>query len=102
MTVTMASTTDARKPAPGAAYGCVRFVFVRGGTLILDTGRNKPLFAQSKRCGSRCGRYRIAVGIELGLIPEGVALLTTLYVVPDYLIEHLFRQHLHLIPDRVV
>ncbi|WP_128763723.1 hypothetical protein [Micromonospora sp. MW-13] len=59
MTVTMASTTDARKPAPGAAYGCVRFVFVRGGTLILDTGRNKPLFARASDV------VLVAAGIEL-------------------------------------
>ncbi len=35
-----------------------------------------------------------------GYEPEGDATVTTLAVDPDYLIEHLFWQHLDLVPDR--
>jgi len=42
----------------------------------------------------------IAPGVNLRCQPEGKATVTTLMLDTDYLIEHLYWQHLDLIPDR--
>ncbi|GAA2535598.1 hypothetical protein GCM10009860_15010 [Microbacterium mitrae] len=78
---------------PPAAYDHVRLVVIRDGSTILQ---------------GECDARPITVGdaalvaprVVFGHTPEGVATATTLMLDTDYLIEHLFWQHLDLIPDR--
>ncbi len=86
-------TRVARRRVEPTAYDCVRFLLIRHGSAIL--------------CGD-CLHHPIRVGdvtliapqIVLGYEPEGTASVTTLSIDTDYLIEHLFWQHLDLLPDR--
>lgn len=82
-----------RRAEARTAYDAVRIGFVTEGSVILDTGDALlPI-----RCGDA---VLISPGTEVGYQPEGSATFATLLVDTDYLIEHLFWQHLHLIPDR--
>ena len=72
----------------------MRFLLVRDGSLILDTGRAKPSFAKPGDA------VLVAAGAQFGYRSEGEVISTTLLIDTDYLIEHLFWQHLDLIPDR--
>ena len=79
---------------PRVPFDCVRLVFVRDGTLILDTGRTRPAFA------TLGDTVLVAAGAPFGYRAEGAVTTTTLLIDTDYLIEHLFWQYLDLIPDR--
>lgn len=79
---------------PRVPFDCVRLLFVRDGTVILDTGRPSPVFAKPGDA------VLVAAGAGLGHHTEGKAETTTLLTDTDYLIEHMFWQHLSLISDR--
>lgn len=77
----------------------MRFLLVRDGSLMLDIGRAKPSFA--KPSFAKPGdAVPVAAGAQFGYRSEGEVISTTLLIDTDYLIEHLFWQHLDLIPDR--
>ncbi len=79
---------------PRVPFDCVRLVFVRDGTLILDTGRARPAFATPG------DTVLVAAGAPFGYRAEAAVMTTTLLIDTDYLIEHLFWRYLDLIPDR--
>lgn len=76
-----------------ASFDCVRLVFPRDGSLILDG----ELTVQPLSVGQVA---LVAPGALIGYQAEGLVATTTLLIDTDYLIEHLFWQHLTLIPDR--
>lgn len=91
--VEWAQAVRARRAAVKTAYDFVRIDFVTEWSVILDTGNAlTPI-----RCGDA---VLISPGTAVGYQPEGFAIFVTLLVDTDYLIEHLFWQHLALIPDR--
>lgn len=65
----------------------------RDGSVIL-CGHLDGVAVSSNAC------ILIAPWVSLGFQPEGNVSITTLAVDTDYLIEHLYRQHLNVIPDR--
>lgn len=75
------------------ALDCVRLVFIRDGSVIL-TGD--------------CSDHPVVVGDAVlvapkalvGYAPEGEATVTTLAIDTDYLIEHLYWQHVGVLADR--
>ncbi|MGD9430821.1 helix-turn-helix domain-containing protein [Arthrobacter russicus] len=76
-----------------ASFDCVRLVFPRDGSLILDGDTR----ARSVSVGDV---VLAAPGVPIKYQTEGWVTTTTLLLDTDYLIEHLFWQHLDLIPDR--
>ena len=74
---------------------CVQFVFVRAGTMLARLGKQTDSFPVPAGVS-----LLIAPGTDFECQPEGEVELTTLLIDTDYLIEHLFWQHLTLIPDR--
>ncbi|MBK8868653.1 MAG: AraC family transcriptional regulator [Dermatophilaceae bacterium] len=88
-----AFTQDARRLSTPTAYDCVRFLAVRDGSMILmGDFPHRPVAVGDV--------VMIAPNIAIHCEPEGEVTMTTLYVDTDYLIEHLYWQHLELIPDR--
>lgn len=82
-----------RRRVEAAAYDCVRVLLVLDGSAIFTIGeRAIPL---------RPG-HAVLVGPDklLGYAPENSVSVTTLLIDTDYLIEHLFWQHLDVIADR--
>lgn len=87
-----ARTCSTRRPAAPTVYDCVRIAVIRDGSAIVSGE-----CAQPARVGDA---VLIASGARFGYEPEGRVAVTTLNLDTDYLIEHLFWQHLDVIPDR--
>lgn len=89
----IAYLTDSRRPVNQRAHDCITIHIVRSGSVILTSGDlQKPI---------RVGDVTLIAPLTLtGYVPEGKAGITTLLIDTDYLIEHLFWQHLAVIPDR--
>lgn len=89
----IAYLTDSRRPVNQRAHDCITIHIVRSGSVILTSGDlQKPI---------RVGDVTLIAPLTLtGYVPEGEAGITTLLIDTDYLIEHLFWQHLAVIPDR--
>lgn len=88
-----APTRSSRREVAAEAYDCVRFLLIRNGSMILHSDR----VHQPVRVG---GVVRWSHQSVCGYEPEGDATVTMLGVDLDYLVEHLFWQHLDPIPDR--
>ncbi len=80
-----------RRETPGV-YDCVRVVVIRDGSAFISGEGAQPVTVGDA--------VLIAAGARLGYEPEGRVTVTTLNLDTDYLIEHLFWQHLDVIPDR--
>ncbi len=91
----LACHATTRKQHPCSNIDCVRFSFVRNGTILAQVREEARVFPVSTGTS-----LLVAPGIDFGYRPEGAAELTTLLIDTDYLIEHLFWQHRDLIPDR--
>ncbi len=89
-----AESRTTRRPVDASAHDCVRFLFVRDGSMILSGDcPQSPVVVGDVAL--------IAPNALVGYEPEGWVDVTTLLIdMDDYLIEHLFWQHLDLIPDR--
>lgn len=88
-----AATVTTRRATRPTEYDCVRLAIVRDGSAILGGSHgSRPI--------STGEAVLVAPGTPCGYQPEGWTTLTILAVDTDYLIEHLFWQHLDLIPDR--
>lgn len=89
----IAYLTDSRCPVNQRAHDCITIHIVRSGSVILASGDlQEPI---------RVGDITLIAPLTpTGYVPEGEAGITTLLIDTDYLIEHLFWQHLSLIPDR--
>lgn len=76
-----------------ASYDCVRLILVRDGSVVLriDDTEHPATVGDTVLVGP---------GTPFGYDPEETSTITTLMIDTDYLIEHLFWQHLDLIPDR--
>ncbi|TDP91344.1 AraC-like DNA-binding protein [Leucobacter luti] len=70
-------------------------MFVRDGTLLVRLGEQAAPFPAATGTA-----LLIAPGAVFGYQPEGWVRVTTLLIDTDYLIEHLYWQHLDVIPDR--
>lgn len=93
MAAVRCSSQSSRRITRATGYDCVRVVVVRDGSVLLAD--------DSKLRTAACGdAVLIAPGAVLGYEPEGQVCMTTLLIDTDYLIDHLFWQHLDLIPDR--
>lgn len=86
-------TLTTRRSVEACRYDYTRILIVRDGSAILL---------------GACGQKPVSVGdvmlvapnVPLGYAAEGTTTVSTVAVDTDYLIEHLFWQHLDLIPDR--
>lgn len=86
-------TLTSRRRVEASAFDCVRFVVVRDGSFLIDCASQvEPIGVGDV--------VVVAPPTVVGYEPEGNAIVTTLFADTDYLIEHLFLQHLDLIPDR--
>lgn len=89
----LARTIINRRRVETAGYDCVSFWLVRDGSMLLLTNDEfQPL--------SIGDCVLAAPHTPIRYSPEGAVTLTSLLIDTDYLIEHLFWQHLDLIPDR--
>lgn len=82
-----------RSASQPTAYDCVRLILVRDGSLILlgDCPQQPITIGDA---------VLVAPNTQFGFKPEGYAAIASLSIDTDYLIEHLYWQHLNLIPDR--
>lgn len=82
-----------RKCQSPTGHDCVQLVVVRDGSAVLSGDCTpRPITVGHA--------LLVAPEVRLGFQPEGEVTITRLMVDTDYLIEHLFWQHLDLIPDR--
>src|SRR5690606_28704275 len=88
-----ATTRTLRRRNESVALDCVKVLVVREGSLILDDQRPPRPVASGTV-------LLVAPHATLGFDPEGSVTVTALFIDTDYLIEHLFWQHLDVIPDR--
>lgn len=86
-------TLTSRRRVEASAFDCVRFVVVRDGSFLIDCASQVEPIGMGDV-------VVVAPPTVVGYEPEGNAIVTTLFADTDYLIEHLFLQHLDLIPDR--
>lgn len=85
-------TCSARRPEAPSAYDCVRVAVIRDGSAFISGECVQPVTVGDA--------VLIAPRARFGYEPEGRVSMTTLILDTDYLIEHLFWQHLDVIPDR--
>lgn len=89
----VAHTRSSRLPVDQSAYDCVTILFMRDGSAIFSSDKlQQPISVGDS--------VLIAPNVITAYAPEGNAAASTLLIDTDYLIEHLFWQHLDLIPDR--
>lgn len=89
----IARTITTRREIAPDAYDCVRVVVIRDGS-VLPAGDVPPAPLSIGKA------VLVAPHARFGYEPEGAATMTTLYIDTDYLIGHLFWQHLGALPDR--
>ncbi len=89
----VAHTRSSRLPVDQVAYDCVTVLLMRDGSAIFES-------EELRRPISVGDCVLIAPNTLTAYQPEGEATVSTLLIDTDYLIEHLFWQHLDLIPDR--
>ncbi|EEB0288070.1 helix-turn-helix transcriptional regulator, partial [Salmonella enterica subsp. enterica serovar Typhimurium] len=89
----LATRLTTRRAVPPTGCDCVRLVVVNAGS-VLPSGEPKlrPLTVGDI--------VLIAPVVRFGYLPEGEAVVTTVFIDTDYLIEHLYWQHLELLSDR--
>lgn len=89
----LARTIITRRGIESSEYDCVSFCIIRDGSMLFtaDDGL-RPLTLGD------C--LLTAPHTPIRCLPEGEVMLTLLLIDTDYLIEHLFWQHLAIIPDR--
>lgn len=89
----IALTITTRKRQSPTGHDCVQLVVMRDGSAVLD-GDYPP------RPTAVGDALLIAPDVRLGFQPEGEVTISRLMVDADYLIEHLYWQHMGVIPDR--
>lgn len=88
----VAHTWSTRRPETPSIYDCVRVVVIRDGSAFISGECVQPVTVGDA--------VLIASSARFGYKPEGRVTVTALNLDTDYLIEHLFWQHLDAIPDR--
>lgn len=88
-----ARTTTHRRSLTAPAHGCVRFIVVRDGSVILSGVFGwKPINVGDV--------LLISANTLCGMKPEGRVALTTVYLDPGYAVDQFYWQHAGLLLDR--